>query len=168
MSEANEGDRVLNERLLGIEWRQQQLAEVTHQNSATSSPTIDPLDRFLSSIVVTTSLPSILLFGVREPTSATPLTGAAILWAVAGGGVCARPGDVADARTRVGEADHPAEVEDADDDVAEVRVHEVLGQFADQFVPGFCLILHHGSDSFICQKMALGLQKGSATQASQK
>jgi hypothetical protein len=42
-----------------------------------------------------------------------------------------------------------------------------LGQFADQFVPGFGLILHHGSDSFICQKMALGLQKGSATQVSQ-
>ncbi|MFN8033437.1 MAG: sulfolipid-1 biosynthesis phthioceranic/hydroxyphthioceranic acid synthase [Mycobacterium sp.] len=34
MSEANEGDRVLNERLLAIEWRQQQLAEVTHPNSA--------------------------------------------------------------------------------------------------------------------------------------
>ncbi len=35
MSEAHEGDRVLNERLLAIEWRQQQLAEVTHANSAT-------------------------------------------------------------------------------------------------------------------------------------
>jgi acyl transferase domain-containing protein/NADPH:quinone reductase-like Zn-dependent oxidoreductase/NAD(P)-dependent dehydrogenase (short-subunit alcohol dehydrogenase family)/acyl carrier protein len=35
MSEAHEGDRVLNERLLAIEWRQQQFAEVTHQNLAT-------------------------------------------------------------------------------------------------------------------------------------
>ncbi|MGY4708718.1 sulfolipid-1 biosynthesis phthioceranic/hydroxyphthioceranic acid synthase [Mycolicibacterium sp. CBM1] len=35
MSEANEGDRVLNERLLAIEWRQHQLGEITHGNSAT-------------------------------------------------------------------------------------------------------------------------------------
>ncbi len=35
MSEAHEGDRVLNERLLAVEWRQHQLAEITHANSAT-------------------------------------------------------------------------------------------------------------------------------------
>ena len=35
MSEDNEGDRVLNERLLGIEWRQHQVAEITHTTSAT-------------------------------------------------------------------------------------------------------------------------------------
>ncbi|KDE97471.1 polyketide synthase [Mycolicibacterium aromaticivorans JS19b1 = JCM 16368] len=48
MSESNEGDRVLNERLLGIEWRQHQLAEVTQNNSATwllvsTSDTVDLL-----------------------------------------------------------------------------------------------------------------------------
>jgi polyketide synthase 5 len=35
MSEDHEGDRVLNERLLGIEWRQHQVAEITQHNSAT-------------------------------------------------------------------------------------------------------------------------------------
>jgi polyketide synthase 5 len=34
-SEDHEGDRVLNERLLGIEWRQQQVADISHANSAT-------------------------------------------------------------------------------------------------------------------------------------
>ncbi|PND57046.1 polyketide synthase [Mycobacterium sp. ENV421] len=48
MSESNEGDRVLNERLLGIEWRRHQLAEVTQNNSATwllvsTSDTVDLL-----------------------------------------------------------------------------------------------------------------------------
>ncbi|WP_179473477.1 sulfolipid-1 biosynthesis phthioceranic/hydroxyphthioceranic acid synthase [Mycolicibacterium vinylchloridicum] len=35
MSEDHEGDRVLNERLLGIEWRQHQVAEITHAVAAT-------------------------------------------------------------------------------------------------------------------------------------
>jgi hypothetical protein len=48
---------------------------------------------------------------------------------------------------------------------ADLAAH--LCQFTDQFVPGFGLISRHLSDSFICQKMALGLQKGSAKQVSQ-
>ncbi|MCX2930206.1 sulfolipid-1 biosynthesis phthioceranic/hydroxyphthioceranic acid synthase [Mycobacterium sp. CVI_P3] len=35
MSEDHEGDRVLNERLLGIEWRQHQVAEIAHTVAAT-------------------------------------------------------------------------------------------------------------------------------------
>ncbi|GAY18386.1 type I polyketide synthase [Mycobacterium sp. shizuoka-1] len=35
MSEDHEGDRVLNERLLGIEWRQHDVAEIAHTNPAT-------------------------------------------------------------------------------------------------------------------------------------